>query len=214
MKYIKKYLSESHLYVTAKEFTFSLEDGKFRQFGVIFETTDMYDATGDKEFKEYPFIVSAQIMADRCHKSFNENDRVDVKPSKQDLLFDCLMYLGGVPIDHILTDSILGGSELGQVDAFQNVAGYFNINEACVKTAVHQCGTIAAQRGKVEFKHLQFKTEEAATKFIDYIVAHRLSALSTMIGLILDKPVNLMGTTGWETIEKQVKGRKQYSKTG
>ena len=201
----KQDISDNFVYVSSKDFTFALDDEKSRQFGVLFEITDMLDATGEKEFEGYPFIVSVSIIADKCHKSFNQGD---VKPSKLSLLLDCNSYMGGVPIDHTLTDSVGGSKELGMGGAFEKLSSQFNSSEATVKTSKSNFGTVAAQRGPVEYSYLQFKNEAAARKFIDYLIANRVSALSVIVGFILDRPINMAGDSGWSVITNHVFGCK------
>ncbi len=205
----KETIFENYYYVTDKSFRFSLEDDRDRKFGILFEILDMYEATGEKEYKQYPFLVSASIMADKCHKSFGESDR-DFKPTKLDLIYDTNSYMGGVPVDHVLTHAIRSHSE-GFNDLeesnFKLVAKQFSALEAKVVTQKQDFGTIAAQKGR-EHEHswLQFKTFEAAEKFMKYLIENRVSAMSMLIGFTLDKPINMMGETGWSVMSHQVKG--------
>jgi hypothetical protein len=202
-------ISENLIYVTDKSFQFGLDDDKQRQFGILFEIVNMDDATGEPEFEQYPYIVSAGIIADKCHKSFNEPD--NAKPSKESLIFDTNGYMGTIPVDHILTHAIKSGSEAStssKQSNFDLVADQFKLNEATIITSKHDYGTIAAQQGKgTEHQYLQFKTEESAQKFIDYLIKHRISALSMMIGFILDRPINMMGNDGWSVLTDMVKGK-------
>lgn len=114
--------------------------------------------------------------------------------------------MGGVPITHDLTDSIKREDEKG--DAFSALAKQFSVEEATVIRRTETAGTIAAQRGRQEFKHLQFRDENTARKFIDYILEHRTQALGTMIGFILDRPINLIGTSGWSVLSEMIEGKK------
>lgn len=204
MRQVEK-IHDNLIYVTDKSFEFGLDDEKSRQFGILFEITDMDEATGEKEFKNYPFIVSASIVADKCHKSFDESG--DAKPTKFSLIYDAHSYMGGVPIDHILTHSIKPASVVG--DAFEALAGQFTAKQAMVKTNKLEFGTAAAQLGRgVELDYLQFKTFEDAERFVNLLIETRLDAISIMIGFILDRPINLMGESGWSVIKKMVKGAK------
>ena len=69
-------------------------------------------------------------------------------------------------------------------------------------------GTVAAQYGQgYEFKYLQFKTEDACEKYVNFLVENRADCLmGMMIGFILDAPINMVGDSGWSVIEKQLKG--------
>jgi len=189
-------LDDNKLYVTSKSFIFGLDDEKQRQFGVVFETIDMYEATGDKEFKDYPFLVQIGIIADKPHKSFNERDERSEKPSKASLLSDCYGYMGAISVEHFLVNGTKSQAEQG-ADGFEAMASNFTVLEATVKTykSIYE----------KDEKYLSFKTEEAAQKFIDLVILHRLSALM-LVGFILDQPVNRIGDTGWKQIETMVKG--------
>lgn len=204
-------ITDNMVYVTDKTWKFGLED-KFHQFGIIFEIVDMHEATGEKEFKDYPFVVAASIMADKVHPSFNESSD---KPTKTSLLCDCIGYMGGVPIDHTLVNGVQGSEEakgLPENDnstEFDLVANQFKVSEARIKTFKSDYGAIAAQQGKgTEHRYLQFKTEEACQKFIDYLLKYRVSAMGMMIGFVLDKPINMIDDNGWSVVEKQVNGCK------
>ena len=206
----KTELYNNLVYVTDKGWVFGLDDEKQRNFGIMFEITDMAEDTGEPEFEEYPYLVSAEIMADKCHKSFDESGE---KPTHDSLLYDCKSYMGGVPIDHVLTHAVQSGTETGE--AFDALKAQFTIDEAMVRTVNSNYGTYAAQNGpKSKHQYLQFKTEDAARKFIDYLVEKRCSALSVMIGFILDRPINMMGEDGWRVIRTQVYGKNHKQKVG
>lgn len=204
----KQVINENLSYVTDKNFTIQI-DGDEEQFGIAFETINMLDATGEPEFKKYPFLVSAYIVADKCHKSFYEGEG---KADKLGCLSDALSYMGGVPVDHILTHSIRSGAEASNSldeSNFELLAKQFNSLEAKIVSSKQDYGTIAAQNGKNhEHQWLQFRTEEAAEKFIDLIIKNRLSAISMLVGFVLDKPLNMAGDDGWSHMEKMIKGCK------
>lgn len=190
------------LYQTDKNWTFSLEDGKSRQFGISYEILDMKDATGEPEFKDYKYVVSASIMAHKVHKSFDESG--NDKPDLFSLRWDCERYMGGIPIDHIL-QSVTRGDESNE-DGFKNIVDQFTPFEAKIVTNEAQFGTYAAQNGRgAEHSYLQFKTIEAAKKYIQ-ILATRAPIMQALIGQTLDRPINMMGDDGWSVITKQVKG--------
>lgn len=198
--------TEVWLYQTHRDWTFSLDDDKSRQFGIAYEILNMSEATGDPEFKEYPWIVSASLVAHKVHNSFNEADP-GYKPDLNSLRWDCLRYMGGVPVDHILANLVKIGDE-GQGNAFELLAKQFNVFQATVKTVKSQFGTYAAQNGQgAQHSYLQFRTVDDAECFVK-MLSKRAQIMQTMIGFTLDKPINLMGETGWQTMAKQVKGCK------
>ena len=204
-------IRDNMIYATDKSFTLGLEDSQ-HQFGVLFDIVDMQEATGEPEFDQYPFIVSASIMVNNPHESFADDCGLSdgQKLDRLDLIAEVSAYMGGVPVDHVLTDEIqhAGSVEIGSQGGFAWLANGFKVSEAMVKTQSYDFGTVAAQRGKgVKASYLQFKTEAAARKYVKMLVNHRLSALSMLIGFILDRPVNMIGDTGWETIRAQVNGK-------
>ena len=207
MKTLKFY--DNYFYVTDKNFNFQLDDygdnaycddDTEHQFGILFEILNMHEATGEEQYKHAPFIVSAVIMADNPSKDFSEEPE-DKDISKCGLLYDTYRYMGGVPIDHFLINSINGGLE--------QIKENFSLKEAILVKEKQCFGTYAAQHGTgQEFEYLQFKTKDAAKKLIDILIKTRVDAISMMIGFLLDNPINLMGDDGWSVVNHQVKGHK------
>ena len=203
----KQVVNENLIYVTDKSFTIEIDE-KCHQFGITFETINMLDATGEPEFEKYPFLVSAYIVADKCHKSFYEGEG---KADKLGCLSDALSYMGGVPVDHILTHSIRSGTEATnslKESNFETLAKQFSALEAKVVSSKQDFGTIAAQAGKnYEHQWLEFRTEKAAEKFIDLLIKNRIHAMSMLIGFTLDKPINMIGNSGWSIIQDMITGK-------
>ena len=193
MNLTKIRLDDSKLYVTSKSFQFELDDEKRRQFGIVFETVNMEEATCEDEFKDYPYLVSIGIVADKPHKSFDESGG---NPCQISLLGDCLGYMGSISVDHILVNRTKSNAEKGE-NGFEAMASNFTLLEATIKTY--------KSIFEKDEKYLSFKTEEAAQKFIDLVILHRISVLG-LIGFILDQPVNRAGETGWKQIETMVRG--------
>lgn len=192
-----KRITDSLFYFTKENFNFGLEDEKERQFGIMFEISDVRDYGDEDEDESYPFAVSAAIVANEPHKSFYEGEG---EPTKESLLWDTYSYMGGVPVDHILTDAVGAG--------FKELAEKFKITEARIQKRKHTHGTVAAQRGAgVEHSHLMFADEDQAIRFIEILEKERVGVLGIMIGFILDAPINMAGQSGWTMIETMVKGR-------
>ncbi|SRR5258708_4299680 len=191
VKEAKEIQDESLYYYTIPGFNLQFEDGKDRQFGIMFEILNMMDATGEDEFKNAPFLVSASIVLDKPSKKYLEADTY----SKEALLYDVYQYMGGVPIDHVLANEINGG--------LKEISAMFSCEEAVKVKKATKYGTIAAQKGPdYEFEYLQFVTFEAAKKYMDFLINHRVEALG-FIGFFLDRPINMIGDTGWKTLEGQ-----------
>lgn len=196
---------ENFMYQTSKSWQLELEDGKRRQFGLLYSITDMKEATGDDEYNDYPFLVSVGIIAHKPHSSFNESD---YKTSLEGLRFDCNSYMGTVPVDHILANGTKRGHEPEDKEAFDILVEQFSAKEAKVVEHTAEFGTYAAQYGrKAKHQYLQFKTQEAAEKFCQ-LLSKRTPAIGVMIGFILDRPINLMGDSGWSLVETMVHGSK------
>lgn len=204
MNLTKIRLDDSRLYVTSPSFHFELDDNKPRQFGVIFETVNMEEATGEDEFKDYPYLVNIGIIADEPHKSFSTKE--NETPPKIMRLIDCLDYMGSISVDHVLVNGTKSNAEKGE-NGFEAMASNFSVNEATVKTYKNM--------NEQDKPYLSFKTEAAAQKFIDLVILHRISVVLLIIGFILDQPVNRIGDTGWKQIKTMVRGckysRKLYS---
>lgn len=163
---------------------------------LVIEVIDMYEATGEKEFEQYPYLVSIGIMANKPHKSFYEGEG---RPNKLDLIYDCNGYMGSIPVDR----------KFIQTDALNhNITGKLNIKDACLVTVKCDFGTIAAQEGKgSSFIYPQFKTDEAACKYAQELVKLYGNTLMTLVGFTLDQPINLAGDSGWSQIETMVNGK-------
>jgi len=199
-------INESSQYVTDK--SFQLTTDKLRQFGIVFETTNMMEATGEPQYENYPFVVSAVIVLDKPSKKFAKEAGLGNSVSKLGAIAQCVSYMGGVPVDHILQDEMKSSNESGIGSNFDLIANQFNATEATVNVQTSQFGTVAAQRGKLsQFKSLHFATEKAAQKYIDYLILNRLFALSMLVGFILDRPINMVGHNGWSQIETMATGK-------
>lgn len=173
-----------------------LEDNDDVELALYCEITDMYEATGEKEFEQYPIVASIQIVVADPHKSFDESDNKDA--NRLSLISDMVSYMGGVPVDHdyISTDK-----------SNKDITSHLKIKDACLVTHTHDFGTLAAQRGKgTSFSYPQFKTEDAAKAWVQELIKLYGDTLMMMVGFTLDRPINMIGDTGWKTIEQQVKG--------
>lgn len=173
------------------------DDDKSVPLCYIMEVIDMHGATGEAEFKKYPYLVSIGMMAVKPHKSFYEGEG---KADRLSTIYDCNSYMGSVPVDHklIQTDSLN-----------KKIMSKLKSGDACLVTQKPQFGTFAAQNGKgAEFQYPQFKTAEAAYEFGKQLIENYGNVTMTLCGFLLDQPINMMGETGWKTIETQVNGRK------
>lgn len=194
------------LYVTQPSWTFGLDDGDQQQFGVLFEIIDMYDATGEEEFENYPFVVEASIVAHEPSQEFAEDAGVDLSPDDYGynlaLIEMAYQYGGGVPITHIIQDEISKGSDKGLQPLLKGIPK----RDYDIVEVTPQFGTVAAQRGPgTRQETVHFADYDAARKYVENMLS-RLDALGVMIGFILDRPINMMGEPGWSTMEMHVFG--------
>jgi hypothetical protein len=181
-----------------KEWMCELDD-KEVELALHCEISDMFEATGEKEFKEYPYLVSVSIIAANPHESFNELDE-KYKPDKFSLIEDCVSYMGGVPVDHKLIET----DKLNH-----DITSKLIAKDAMLVKTTHDFGTVAAQKGRGTVTvYPQFSTEEAAKEWTKELIRLYGNTLMGLVGFVLDAPINMVGDTGWRVVEKQVKGCK------
>jgi len=186
---------EGHL--VAENKNWQCEMDKPIKLAYYIEILNMDDATGEEQYKDYPYIVSIGICAAKPHKSFDETDN-DHKPSKLDLIYYCNSYMGNVPVDHKFIDT----------DAInKNITSELKACDAYMHTYKADCGTVAAQKDQgAKITYPQFKEYDCAEKWAKALVNEYGDMLMSLIGFTLDQPINMAGDTGWNTIEQQVKG--------
>ena len=161
------------------------------------EITNMMDATGEPEFTEYPYLVSIGIITAVPHESFYEGTG-DV--DRLDLISDMVGYMGSIPIDHqlIATDALN-----------HNITESLPCKDAKLVSRVHDYGTVAAQQGRgTRIICPQFKTEQAARNYALQLIELYGDTVMTLVGFTLDRPINMIGETGWSQIEKMHNGVK------
>lgn len=184
--------------VDDKSWYCEIDDGKEVPLSLLIEVTDMYGATGEPEFKDYPFVFSVGIIASKPHKSFYEGEG---KPTRQGLLYDCNGYMGTIPVDH----KLLRTDELNK-----KLMGELKAKVAKIVTHTHDYGTLAAQEGKgSSISYPQFKTAKDAYEFAKALVDAYGHSIMRLVGFTLDQPINMIGDTGWSQIETMVKGVKR-----
>jgi len=187
-------IMEGHYYATRKDWIAGVgPDDREVQLALYLEITDMYEATGEKEFEQWPYLFEASVVVAHPGPKWLKDANSELE-GEEGRLFDSYSYGGGVPVTHILLQEISGGgsniSQFGPRSA-----------KWVVKRASH--GTVAAQYGKdTEFKYPQFKSDDVALRFAKELLK-RATALFGMIGFYMDRPINLAGETGWDRLQKQ-----------
>lgn len=192
------------LYATDPSWVFGLDDGKERQFGVLFEILDMYDATGEEEFETYPWVVEASIVADKPSAKYKQEryGGWEGMKGRAALIEAAYQYGGGVPITHTIATEISGPEGKGLRPLLKGISA----EEYEIFETTPHFGTVAAQRGPgVRVELIRFAEEDAARKYVENMMG-RLDALGMMIGFLLDRPINMVGDTGWSVMERWVYG--------
>lgn len=191
---------ENEVFITNKNWKCQLDE-KDIQLGYYIQVTNMLDATGEKEFEQYPYLFSIGILPKNCHRSFSIDAGLEDSEAKEySYLGDVNNYMGSVPADHVLlnTDSIN-----------KKLLDSLTIKDACLITTKPSHGTVAAQQGPgAEFTYPQFKDEDSCMSFAKQLVEAYGSTHMCLIGFLLDKPINMVGDTGWGIIETAVNGIK------
>lgn len=186
-------------YATKKNWIAGLDDDKEVQLALYLEIIDMAEATGEEEeFGEYPFAFEYEIMV--AYPGPEWMEKVEHSTSRAEspemALETSHGYGGGVPITHKMMGIEGGGMDLKR----------FTAEQMTWKKEKVTHGTVAAQRGPGHiFRYPMFATEEDAYEFALELFKTADVVMGVMIGFILDQPINMMGNTGWETIQEQAK---------
>lgn len=186
-------IMEGHLIVDSPEWTYN-----DIPVSIHIEILNMDDATGEPEYKDYPFLVSFEIVAANPHESYDETDS-DFKPDRISLLYDAISYMGGVPIDH----------DFYSLDAEnKDLMGNLKAKEALLRTHGAKFGTVAAQRGEhYKFTYPQFKDYEAAEKFAKAMIKNYAEELLSDAEELIERPINMMGECGSRIIVSMAEGK-------
>lgn len=198
------YDSEKALYATDPDWIAGVGDVEV-QLALVFELMDMLEATGEeKEFEDCPIAIEAYIMVAYPGAAWmmeaDTESRLDEVPPEnvaQAALEMSKQYGGGVPVFHILLDEIKGGGS--------DIARFRDREDVCWKTTKVSHGTVAAQRGPgAKFRYPMFANFDVAREFAEELMKRAPAMMRVKIGFILDRPINMAGEPGWNTIEKQM----------
>lgn len=175
-------------YVSCTSWVLNIENTHYR-FGVLFETADSFGYSEHPDL-EYRYSVAAYVVAHVPHRSLCEPESTD----RQSMIFDAFQYAGGVPIDHLVWQDT------------DTIAALFTARQAKIKKTKSLYGTYAAQYGVgSEVSVFSLSDAEQADRFVQYGIK-RLPTIVTDIGAILDRPVNLVGDSGWSVIKTLIFG--------
>jgi hypothetical protein len=124
----------------------------------------------------FNWVVEFQIMPQLSELS--DSHRQDAKQGDNPLNYnDLYRYSGGVPV---------------------NLFSMVNPDEAIALPHIE--GESVDNSGEI----IQFPQGEDAEDFIKTYAANRAGAVAGMIGFVLDKPINQVGTTGWDDIQDKI----------
>lgn len=156
---------------------------------MVVEVINMLDATGEDEYKDYPVVFSVGMLNKNIHKSIQES--IDCYPDDTPNTDDILSYYGmNCYLDEVMYE---------MDSSNKNLKKDLSIDTACISN--YECRFTKKQK-----QYLKFKTEEAAFNFAEKLVLEYGNTIMTLVGFYLDRPVNLVGQTGWDQTEKLEKG--------
>jgi len=175
-----------------------VKDDEDTPLAIIVEVMDTREFD-DKPDNDYPFVFSMAIVnANPSKKEINRSAACGCGDGKSTMakipaILASYGYRGGVPIDY----EFLRTADVNNFDWKSSLS----CNDAKI---VHQgeqkYGTLAAN-GIKEFHYPQFRDDAKAFEFAEILINKYANVLMRiMIGFILDRPINMIGDTGWKTI--------------
>lgn len=165
------------------------------KLGVVFQVMDLNEIM-EPYGHEYPFCIETQIVvlnpiskeflasaAECCGDGITTED-MDME-TKVRTIYD---YAGGIAV---FIDSVSGAGNKAHESDFANQ-----------KTAWFT--------GPWNNKYVRFRDIETAEKWLKEVYAPNMRAIFGLIGFTLDRPINRMGTTGWDVIEQWTRNKDPY----
>jgi len=181
-------LSDDLFGITQKNWICGTEFCDHIQLVAMFEILDYRDFAEDEDVDEnYPIVVQSALVTHPKYFSQEYLGCIDggtIEDNNYDVysaLWDAYLYGGGVPVN---CESVKSG---------------------------HIC--------KVESKIIEdenfgtyraFRTFDDAKKYIEDVYAPNMSCITGLIGFVLDRSVNGIGTTGWDFIYNMTEGRDSF----
>lgn len=167
------------------------------KLGVVFQVMDLNEILEPYEH-EYRFCIETQIVvlnpiskeflakaAGCCGDGISIED-MDME-TKVRTIFD---YAGGIPV---FIDSVSGaGNKAHESDLTEQKCAWFT--------------------GPWGNKYIRFRDEETALAWLKEVYAPNMRAIFGLIGFTLDRPINQMGTTGWNVVEQWTRNKDMYRK--
>jgi len=165
------------------------------KLGVIFQVMDLNEILEPYEH-EYRFCIETQIVvlnpisneflarAASCYGDEISIEDMDME-TKVRTIFD---YAGGIPV---FIDSVSGAGNKAHESDF----------------AEQKCAWFTGPWGN---KYIRFRDEETALAWLKEVYAPNMRAIFGLIGFTLDRPINRIGTTGWNVVEQWTRNKDMY----
>ena len=157
---------------------------------LVLEVVNMYDATGEDEYKDYPVVFTIGMINKNIHESITCD--VDSENGEIRNLDDVIGYYG---MNCYLDDTLYSIDEMND-----NHKESLTIVEACL--SAHLCRFSNQQK-----EHIKFKNEDVAKKYAEKLINNYGHDLMDNIGDTLSEPINLMYDTAWTQTDKFHKGK-------
>lgn len=154
---------------------------------LVVEVINMYDVTGEGEYKDYPVVMTIGMVNKNIHKSLTCSTYKDESRN----LDDVITYYG---MNCYLDDKIYNMDSDNK-----RLRDKLSISKASI--ASYENRFTGEQQD-----YLKFKTEDDAFEFAEKLINEYGNTIMTLIGFYLDNPINLMGTSGWNQTELFEKG--------
>lgn len=186
---IKEIYSNDHSLVQYYNEAWKCEIDNEIPMTLVVEVTDMYEATGEEEFKDYPVAMNIGMLNKNIHESIN----CDLEEDETRYIDDILCYYGM----NCYLDSIIYNMDTIN----KNLRSELSISKA----------TIASYENRFtgeQQEYLKFKTENDAFEFAEKLVMEYGNTIMSLIGFYLDRPINLIGDTAWSQTELFDQGEK------
>jgi len=177
-------LDDNIIYIDDPSFTCELEDGRKVYLGLVCEAIDLQELSDEYDDDPYPVMLQTQVVV--APKSLSKEFLEEAKKSVFDYelendgvkVYIAYSYAGGVPVNL----EGIKGSATSNVDSE-------------VRTSSHPI------YGEIKTRY--FRSVKDALQYAKDVYAHNCRALFGLIGLYLDRRLNLIGTTGWDIIQLQ-----------
>jgi hypothetical protein len=152
-------------------------------------------------YETHPWCVDLLLIAAKPAKVTAEYDLSAL--GDVEVLQHVVEYWGGVPIAHIAIHDVRSSA------AADGSAEYHQwLDSEGIDTMVHNIpvshGVVFVQ-GRTHERFVMFRTAEDARRAAMWLVKNRCPAICGMPAFFLDRPINMVGETGWDVLRRQCK---------